>query len=166
MVTERGAQKKAIGEGRSKLRRSDAEKKPAATPRPSDELLELMSDYDISVGGLALELRAMIYEEAPAAHEILFKSYVLAMSYSFTPKWRDGFCYIAVYPRHTNLGFNRGAELDDPKGLLVGSGKAMRHIKVSSPEDLTKPHLRQFIKAAIRHAKKIASAKPRSIRAK
>lgn len=31
-----------------------------------------------------------------------------------------------------SLGFNRGAELPDPEGLLEGSGKRIRHVKIRS----------------------------------
>jgi len=37
---------------------------------------------------------------------------------------------------HVNLGFFRGADLDDPKGLLEGTGKGMRHVKVRFPSDI------------------------------
>jgi hypothetical protein len=73
----------------------------------------------------------------------------------------DAFCTIVVNSRHVNLMFNRGAELQDPAGLLVGSGKIIRHLKVKRPEDLKQPHLRKFIRAAIKHSKSIASARPK-----
>lgn len=40
------------------------------------------------------------------------------------------FAYVAVYKAHLNIGFFRGAELADPEGLLEGSGKMMRHVKL------------------------------------
>ncbi|WP_108125302.1 DUF1801 domain-containing protein [Saccharospirillum mangrovi] len=40
------------------------------------------------------------------------------------------FAYVAVYTAHLNIGFFRGAELDDPHKLLEGTGKMMRHVKV------------------------------------
>jgi len=49
--------------------------------------------------------------------------------------------------------FNRGAELNDPEGVLVGEGKIIRHIKIRRPADLKNPHLQKFIRAALKHAK-------------
>jgi hypothetical protein len=46
-------------------------------------------------------------------------------------KMSEHFCYIAFHHDPINLGFNYGAELPDPKGLLKGPGKLLRHIKVS-----------------------------------
>ena len=40
------------------------------------------------------------------------------------------FAYVNVFKSHTNVGFYYGAHLDDPAGLLEGSGKNMRHVKV------------------------------------
>jgi hypothetical protein len=122
-------------------------------PPPSDQLLSYLAEYDLSVGELALELREMVLTEAPQATEALFRSYAVSAAYSLTAKWTEGFCHVVVYPGHVNLGFNRGAELDDPDGLLIGSGKIIRHLKVAQREDLTRPYLRSFIRAAIRHSR-------------
>ena len=64
----------------------------------------------------------------------------------------DAFCLIAVFTDHVNLQLNRGAELPDPKKKLVGTGRLMRHIKVEDWDDLNQPHLREFLRAALKHA--------------
>jgi len=35
-----------------------------------------------------------------------------------------------VFTAHVNVGFFQGAGLPDPAGLLQGSGKCMRHVKL------------------------------------
>jgi hypothetical protein len=40
------------------------------------------------------------------------------------------FGYVGVYTSHVNVGFFHGAELRDPAGLLQGTGKRMRHVKL------------------------------------
>ena len=126
---------------------------------PSEELIRHLSHYDLSVGELALGLREMLLKEAPAAVEKLFQVYALVFWYSLTGKMSDAFCQVVIYPKGVNLMFNRGAELEDPDGVLVGEGKIIRHIKVRRPEDLKNPHLRKFIRAALRHAKSRAREK-------
>lgn len=42
---------------------------------------------------------------------------------------RGLFCYMHSTKNHATLGFQQGASLDDPEGLLEGTGKGMRHIK-------------------------------------
>ncbi len=40
------------------------------------------------------------------------------------------FAYVNAFKAHVNVGFFRGAELADPNGLLEGTGKFMRHVKL------------------------------------
>lgn len=128
-------------------------------PPPSEELIRMLSRYDLSVGELALELREMVLKEAPTAVERLLQVYALVFWYSLSGKMSDAFCQVVTYPKGVNLMFNRGAELEDPDGVLVGDGKIIRHIKVRRREDLKSPHLRKFIRAALKHAKVIAREK-------
>ena len=123
---------------------------------PSEDLIRHLSHYDLKVGELALALRETVLEEAPAAVEKFFQVYALVFWYSLTGRMANAFCQVVVYTKGVNLMFNRGAELDDPDGVLEGEGKIIRHIKVRRPEDLKNPHLRKFIRASIKHAKSIA----------
>ena len=40
------------------------------------------------------------------------------------------FAYVNAFTSHVNVGFFGGAELSDPNGLLEGTGKFMRHVKL------------------------------------
>jgi len=40
------------------------------------------------------------------------------------------FAYVNAFRAHVNVGFFHGASLDDRTGLLEGSGKRMRHVKL------------------------------------
>jgi hypothetical protein len=40
------------------------------------------------------------------------------------------FAYVDAFTAHVNVGFFLGARLDDPGGLLQGTGKYMRHVKL------------------------------------
>jgi hypothetical protein len=46
------------------------------------------------------------------------------------------FGYVNVFKAHVNVGFFLGADLEDPAGLLEGTGKRMRHVKVKPGDDL------------------------------
>jgi len=129
------------------------------SPPPSEDLIRELSAFDLSVGELALALREMVLEEAPASVERLVRVYALVFWYSLTGRMSDAFVQVVTYPKGVNLMFNRGAELEDPDGVLVGEGKIIRHIKVRRPEDLKNRYLRKFIRAALKHAKSIAREK-------
>ncbi|WP_443747625.1 DUF1801 domain-containing protein [Asticcacaulis solisilvae] len=40
------------------------------------------------------------------------------------------FAYVNAFSKHASIGFYQGASLPDPSGLLEGTGKRMRHIKL------------------------------------
>jgi hypothetical protein len=40
------------------------------------------------------------------------------------------FAYVNAFRAHVNVGFFRGAEIADPGGLLEGTGRFMRHVKL------------------------------------
>jgi hypothetical protein len=45
------------------------------------------------------------------------------------------FAYVNVFKSHVNVGFFHGADLRDPKRLLEGTGKRMRHVKVKPGQE-------------------------------
>jgi len=59
-------------------------------------------------------------------------------------------CYFAVGKNHVTFGFLRGTSLHDPKGLLEGTGKNLRHVKVRKKENLSQGGLRRLVVAAAR----------------
>jgi hypothetical protein len=57
--------------------------------------------------------------------------------------------YLAIHPRHVNLGCNYGAHLDDG-GLLEGTGQNMRRMTVRTVDALDDPRLVPLLRAARR----------------
>ena len=58
------------------------------------------------------------------------------------------FAYVDAFTAHVNVGFFRGAELDDPAGLLEGTGKFMRHVKLRPGKPIDSVALEVLIAAA------------------
>ncbi len=58
------------------------------------------------------------------------------------------FAYVNAFKAHVNVGFFRGAELADPDGLLEGTGKIMRHVKVRPESDIDAMALTKLIETA------------------
>lgn len=54
--------------------------------------------------------------------------------------------------RHVTIGFARGATLPDPAGLLEGTGKVHRHVKIRSEADLRRAELADLVTAALARA--------------
>ncbi len=58
------------------------------------------------------------------------------------------FAYVNTFKTHVNVGFFHGAILDDPAGLLEGSGKRMRHVKLKPGSEPKPAALGNLIDAA------------------
>jgi hypothetical protein len=58
------------------------------------------------------------------------------------------FAYVNAFKAHVNVGFFRGAEIADPKGLLEGTGKFMRHVKLGPGRDVDAAALTKLIETA------------------
>jgi hypothetical protein len=63
------------------------------------------------------------------------------------------FGYVNVFKAHVNIGFFLGAELQDPAGLLEGTGKRMRHVKVTPGAALDRRALGALIQQAYEDVK-------------
>ena len=95
----------------------------------------------------ALEaLRSMILSAAPGVVE------ELKWGRPYYSTGNGGFCYLHYTKNHSTLGFTKGTSLPDPKKLLEGTGKDMRHVKIESADAMNKPALLQLIKQAIKLA--------------
>jgi hypothetical protein len=63
------------------------------------------------------------------------------------------FAYVNMFKSHVNVGFFCGALLEDPAGLLEGSGKRMRHVKLRPDREPDAAALADLIDAAYRDIK-------------
>jgi hypothetical protein len=137
---------------------------------PIPELLEFLSAYDEKVAELALAVRRFVLTIAPGATEAIYDAYnAVAVGYSYTGRLKESFCHVAVYPKHVNLGFNHGAELADPRGILQGSGKRVRHFTICEAADLKNDYLRRLVRTAVKSSRELAASskvpeiKPQSV---
>jgi hypothetical protein len=58
------------------------------------------------------------------------------------------FGYVNVFTSHVNVGFFRGNALRDPAGLLQGTGKFMRHVKLRPGTAINAAALGKLVEAA------------------
>ena len=98
---------------------------------------------------LFLDLRSYILNIYPDANELLYHTHALTAVYTVADKMAEGFCHVAIYSEHLNLGFNKGTLLDDPGHLLQGTGKLIRHIPIKTLQDYQNDEVRRLIKNAI-----------------
>ena len=65
-------------------------------------------------------------------------------------EWNGPMIWMKAYPKHVDIGFWRGTEMDDPKKVLTGDGERMRHIKITSVADIPADALRELVKQAVK----------------
>ncbi|MET3926478.1 DUF1801 domain-containing protein [Devosia sp. 2618] len=88
-----------------------------------------------------LALRELVLAAAPSASEG-FKYGGLHYSTA------RPFCGIFAFASHVTLEFSRGAELDDPAGVLLGDGQYRRHIRFKGPDAVNVAVLAPYIAQA------------------
>jgi hypothetical protein len=135
---------------------------------PPAALVKFLKPYDRAIQDLALKLRSLVLEEmAPCYENIYDASSAVAIGYGSSDRLRDGIFHVAVYTKHVNLGFNQGATLADPLGILKGTGNQIRHISIKTPADLARPEIRAYIrrarKVALDDARKLGETAPKNI---
>lgn len=62
------------------------------------------------------------------------------------------FCYLQGTSKHIALGFQHGASLTDPAGLLQGTGVEMRHVKLNPKKAPDWNAVLELVSEARRHA--------------
>lgn len=116
---------------------------------------EVVAESSPDIQDIAYALRNLLAEVMPNITEVPWAKEKSA-GYGVGPKkMSEHFCYIYPFKKHVNLGFFYGADLDDPEGLLEGTGKALRHIKIGSLEDVENPAIRALVEKASVHLPKL-----------
>ena len=113
---------------------------------------KMLSDKPLSMQLLYSDIRQLVLQACPTCNELLYHTHALSSVYSLTDKLKHAFCHIPVYSGHINLGFNFGADLEGPDGILSGSGKKIRHVSMRESTDLSHPAIVRLLADAVRLA--------------
>ena len=90
-----------------------------AEPIPVDALL---ADYPPTHVAIAEQLRAVVLDTVPDAVERVRSGWRL-IGYDIPVRKRGAmFAWVWLEPEHVHLGFPRGVQMDDPKGVMEGAG--------------------------------------------
>jgi len=110
---------------------------------------ELLTGIEPGLAAIARRLRAMIRAVDKNTVETV-RLGDNAATYGVGPKkMTDGYAYIMPMRGYVNLGFYQGALLADPKRLLEGTGKGLRHVKIRSLAEANRPAVRALVAAAL-----------------
>jgi hypothetical protein len=94
---------------------------------------------------LAMQIREIILSVNPEIEEAIKWG---QLAFLIKKKY---FVFIYTYKHldYLNLGFKQAIKLSDPKNLFEGTGKGMRHIKVSTAKDIPATQIKKWVKEAI-----------------
>jgi hypothetical protein len=113
----------------------------------TDDWDALLAQLSPEVAELVTAADALIRRTDPAVVRVVWP-HQKTVGYGVGPKkMSEHYAYLAVHPRHVNLGCNYGAHLDDG-GLLDGTGQNMRKVTVRTVEDLADPRVVPVLRAA------------------
>jgi hypothetical protein len=115
-----------------------------------DQLLDFAAE---PMRPILTRLRVLVFEVDPKAVEVVRLGERSATFGVGPSKMTEAYAYVLPHPKWVNLGFYKGADLEDPKKLLEGSGAKLRHIKVQSMADAEHPDIRAMIEAALAERK-------------
>jgi len=109
-----------------------------------DDIIALVPAHEATLRAL----RALALDLHPGLVEIS-RPGDRAVSWGWGPKkMSEAYACALPYAGHVNLGFYRGAHLPDSRGLLAGTGKAMRHIAIRHVDEVAEPAVRTLMEAA------------------
>jgi hypothetical protein len=94
------------------------------------------------LGGIARHSFEVMRQCGPDVRELLHDGHPTACV------GEAAFGYVNAFTAHVNVGFFLGARLEDPRGLLEGTGRYMRHVKLRPDAPVDEAALRLLIEAA------------------
>jgi hypothetical protein len=114
------------------------------------ELIGFLARHDPAIQLLALGLRQLVLDAIAPCHEYIFqmRSKVVLLYGATARIMADGICQIAILRHHVTLVFPDGIDLEDPTRVLRGTGRTMRHVRVTACSDLARPELRSLLSQA------------------
>jgi hypothetical protein len=117
---------------------------------PEKQLASFLAKYSPDIRSLASAVLKKMRERLPGAIELVYDNYnALVIGFGPTDRASDALFSIALYPRWVTLFFLDGARLRDPRKLLKGSGKFVRHIVLQSADDLDAQGVRTLMQQAL-----------------
>jgi hypothetical protein len=107
-----------------------------------------LKGYPPPVREIAVKAREAILSVMPGATEKVYPGWKV-IQYAVGADMKAVFAVISPQRERVNLGLANGVDLEDPDGLLEGDGKAIRHVKLTSPEAASAPALRELVRGAL-----------------
>jgi hypothetical protein len=116
---------------------------------PDPSLDDLLAAYAPDVRAMVRRARELVLDALPNAVERVHLGWRNVM-FGASPSMHDQVFVVQPLKARVNINMFAGAGLPDPAGLLEGTGKSRRHVKVATLAALDDPALRALLAAAAR----------------
>jgi len=118
------------------------------------QLDSFLARFDPATEAVARDARARLKKRLPSSVEMIYDNYnALVLGFGATDKVSEAVLSLAVFPNWVTLCFLWGVALDDPLGLLKGDGNQVRHIRLSSAEEIDRAGVAALIDQAVSNSK-------------
>ena len=118
---------------------------------PDAQLREFLARYSPEIAKRARAVLATMRERLPVATELVYDNYNgLVIGFAPSERASEALFSIVVYPKYIRLFFLDGADLPDPEGLLEGTGKIVRSIRIDDAAVLERSAVRRLMTEALR----------------
>jgi hypothetical protein len=119
-----------------------------------NQLRGFIDKFDPAHRSLIREIRKALRRRFPAAKELVYDNYnFFVIGYGPTERPSDCIVSMAAAANGVGLCFIHGASLPDPKGILLGSGKQTRFIRLETADVLKRPEVASLLDAATARSK-------------
>jgi hypothetical protein len=120
---------------------------------PARQCADFLGKFEPGIGALAKGALSKLRRRLPGALELVYDNYnALAIAFCPTDTSSAAIFSMAVYPRRVSLFFAQGARLRDPRSILKGRGNQMRHLVLTSLNDIERPEVEALISEALQIA--------------
>jgi hypothetical protein len=127
------------------------ESKPVESP--AKQIAGFIAKFDPKIAKVIRDCRRELKKRFPTATEIVYDNYnFLVFGFSATERPSDAIVSLAAASNGVGLSFYHGAAVPDPKGLLLGSGKQNRFVRLPTASTLSNPDVSALIAAATKLA--------------
>ena len=128
------------------------------------QLASFIAKFSPEIAALARSILAAMKERYPSAIQLVYDNYnALAIGFGPSERTSEAIFSIAIFPKWVSLFFLQGAGLPDPDGILQGSGKVARHIRLPSADTLNELSVKKMMGEATTRAPFAPRGTPRLI---
>ena len=154
-MAESGKQRVKKQTLKKKARKSRPKPAEKAGKSPERQLDQFLDKYTPEVAAVARQCLDKMRARLPGATQLVYDNYnALAIGFGPSERASEAIFSVVLYPKYVTFFFLRGARLPDPKKLLQGSGKVVRHIRLERAADLDQPAVCELMATALQSAKR------------